>query len=64
MKLTMLREHYRSNDGGKTWIPKVPFDTKEDIKEEEFPSHSWHTYTCYCGKLHVASNRKEEINDN
>ena len=62
MKLkTQLREHFSSSNGKITWIAKKAFESKDEIKEEEYPSFRWHTYTCgFCHKLHVGSNKKDE----
>lgn len=55
MRLKELREHYQSNNFGKTWIPKLSFESIESIKEHGFNLNKWNPYECtFCGKYHVA----------
>jgi hypothetical protein len=56
MKLNMLREHYQSMDGGKSWTPKRAFESEEAIKDSGFFPNKWHSYVCnHCNSYHIAS---------
>lgn len=64
MKLKNLREHYQSSDNGKSWTPKKPFDSEEQVRNEGFLEEKWHTYVCsHCAKIHIAGIKKEFPND-
>lgn len=65
MKLKLTREHYQTTDNGKTWTPKIGYDTDQEIKDKGFNLRKWHIYRCgFCEKLHVAKiNRGKSLDE-
>ena len=57
MKLKSLREHYVTKDKGNTWIPKIAFDTLEEVLLYlEKTNRKMTYYICdVCMKYHVAT---------
>lgn len=54
--MRMNKKHYRTRDGGRTWIPKQAFDSEKDINRVQFPEHKYIAYECdECGKFHLGS---------